>query len=455
MSKSSSSPPAAPDPQQTAQAQTQSNVATARVQGRMNRNNVVNPYYSTTWTDMGDRTKNPDGSVKPPPAVANNNPDMDSPTPSPQSQSTQPESTSTRDPNDPMAGEQDYFNQDRWQQTVTLNPEEQKILDQSRRLQLGVGGLAEGQIPRIKNALNTTVDFSGLPERSTGVDYGALQNVNANFSRSPLASALSGAGGNVQTSVAPGGNIQTDLDVDGQWNYDSIGGPNRTVSPIGWADQLQGVSDASYNQAKSRLDPQWQQREEEFAQNLADRGVPQGSDDWNAQMAEFQRNRTDAYQTAQNNATLAGNSLLGTLGGLELGKFGAENAAQAQEFGQTGQQREDLFSQALRKGTFGNQAQALAFGQNLDTARFANDAQAQLFGQDLASKQFQNAAQGQDFMQNLQQQQLALQLRQQGLSEQQVQAALAEAARTGGYAERLGVRNQALTDAQALMGMGG
>lgn len=496
MSKNSASAPAAPDPYQTAQAQTQSNVATARVQGRMNRNNVINPYYTSTWKDMGDPTRNADGTPKDqPPAVEGSpsGPRSNSPTAS-QSQAYNPQegqqmtqerwdsmtpewraqnpqldpggsgskpgsstggrrADGTYDPNDPLAGEQDYYNQDRWQQEITLNPEEQKILDQSRRLQLGVGGLAEGQLPRIQKALDTTVDFSGLPERSTGVDYSKLQSVDPTFARGNLVKSLSGVGNNIQTGLPDAGPIQRGLDVNGQWSYDNVGGPNRTVSPIGWADQLQGVSDASYNQAKSRLDPQWEQAENDFKQHLADRGVPEGSADWQKQVDDFQRGKTDAYQTAQNNATLAGNQLLSTLGGLELSKFGAENQAQGQEFAQTGQQREDLFSQALRSGEFGNAAQAMAFGQGLDSAKFNNEAQGQLFGQDLAGAKFANDAQQQDFGQNLQQQQLAMQLRQQGLTEQQVQAALAEAARTGGYNERMAVRNQPLTDAQLLMGM--
>ena len=443
MSKGSSSAPAAPDPTATANAQMGANIGTARVTGRMNRNDVSNPFYTSTWTDMGDPTRSPTGQ----PITAGGGGGTGT--------GGGAGEGGTADPNNPMSGEQQYLNQDRWRQDITLNPEEQALLNQSRRVQAAGGTLAEEQMFRVGNTLRAPAPtFDGLPQRSTGVDYGALQSVNPNFQRGGLVSALSGAGGNVQTSLAPAGDIQRDLNVAGQWDLGSVGGPDRSVG-VDWGDQLQQVSDASYGQAKSRLDPQWQQAANDFGQSLADRGVPVGSDDYNKQMDAFQRQKTDAYQTALNNATMSGNSLLSTLGGLELGKYGAENAAQGQEFGQTQAQRNDLFDQAIRAGNFGNAAQQQQFTQNLGAGTFNNAAQSQLFGQDLAASQFANSTQNQDFAQQQSQQQLALQLRQQGLTEQQVQAALAEAARTGGYNELLTMRNQPLTDAQALMGMVG
>lgn len=50
MGKSSSSPPPAPDPTVTAQAQSQANADTARLQATLNRVNQVTPYGSVTYT---------------------------------------------------------------------------------------------------------------------------------------------------------------------------------------------------------------------------------------------------------------------------------------------------------------------------------------------------------------------------------------------------------------------
>lgn len=50
-----SGPPKPPDPYQTAQAQTQSNLATARAETEMNRYNQNTPYGSVSWTNNGDR----------------------------------------------------------------------------------------------------------------------------------------------------------------------------------------------------------------------------------------------------------------------------------------------------------------------------------------------------------------------------------------------------------------
>lgn len=561
-----SSAPAAPDPTATSNAQYQMNTATARTQKRLNSDNEVNPYYSVNYTYNGDPNRNVDGSPK---NSSNASSAADAPArsarsansnsnatanyvqqmkpngeiemvPADQANSSSSNSNSSASDGSPT-GEQEYYNQDRYTRTVTLNPEEQKILDATRGVRLKGANMASGQLDRVDKALGQQVTYDGLPSQVGNVDYSKLQAVDPNFKRGNITNSIADAGainrniadagaiqrgynttdqattfgntaGGIQYGIDDAGPIQRSLDVNGQWSFDNVGGPQRSVGGQDYGTQQQAVADSIYNQAKSRLDPQFQQQEQELIQSLADRGIPEGSDLYNKELDRFARARNDAYTSAQNAAQQGSLNTLSTLGGLDLSRFGAENQAQGQAFNQTAAQRAALFDEALKSGQFGNQAQAMAFSQNAaqqaannsaqnqdfsqllsranfgnnaigannqtaaqkaafanaaqaqqysqnaNDAQFANQAQAQQYSQNANNAQFANQAQQQDYAQQMQQQQLAAQLRQMGLNEQQVNAALQNQARATGYQERQNVRRQSIDDmnsiVQALGGIG-
>ena len=64
----------------------------------------------------------------------------------------------------------------------------------------------------------------------------------------------------------------------------------------------------AYNQATSRLDPQWQQQEEQQRSQLAAQGLDPGSEAWNAEMGNMSRSKNDAYTSAMNSAIGQGTS---------------------------------------------------------------------------------------------------------------------------------------------------
>jgi hypothetical protein len=69
----------------------------------------------------------------------------------------------------------------------------------------------------------------------------------------------------------------------------------------------QQAIDASYNQAKSRLDPQWAQSKDNLDTQLANQGLdPNAPGAGQRAEGNFDRARTDAYQTAENNAVQQG-----------------------------------------------------------------------------------------------------------------------------------------------------
>lgn len=62
----------------------------------------------------------------------------------------------------------------------------------------------------------------------------------------------------------------------------------------------QPFADAAYGQAKSRLDPQFQQARGKLDQSLVNRGIMPGNEAYNNAVESFGRTENDAYATARN-----------------------------------------------------------------------------------------------------------------------------------------------------------
>jgi hypothetical protein len=69
----------------------------------------------------------------------------------------------------------------------------------------------------------------------------------------------------------------------------------------------QDAINSNYNQATSRLDPQWQQRQQAFGSGMANQGLDPGSEAYNASFGNESRAMNDAYSTAMANAIRQGN----------------------------------------------------------------------------------------------------------------------------------------------------
>lgn len=77
-----------------------------------------------------------------------------------------------------------------------------------------------------------------------------------------------------------------------------------------WQDNgianTKGLTDAVYNQATSRLAPRQAQGREQLQQQLANRGIPVGSEAYNNAVREQEQTYGDQYNQANNDATKAG-----------------------------------------------------------------------------------------------------------------------------------------------------
>ncbi|HVZ60673.1 MAG TPA: tail fiber domain-containing protein [Terriglobales bacterium] len=112
-----SSPPPAPDPVQTAAAQTQSNVQTATANAALNRVNQYSPYGSSTYQIVGT---NPDGTPQ-------------------------------------------------YQQTLAFSPTEQSLFDKYTQGQNILGDTALTGLGNVQNTYGTPFNASGLPQVASNV----------------------------------------------------------------------------------------------------------------------------------------------------------------------------------------------------------------------------------------------------------------------------------------------
>jgi len=120
----------------------------------------------------------------------------------------------------------------------------------------------------------------------------------------------------------------------GRFNYDLMGG-------------RQAAEDAAYGRATSRLDPQFQQREQAMMTDLRNKGLSPGDQAYDAAMMNFNRSRNDAYEQARMGATLEGRLESQQDYGQQLGAFQTNLGAQGQQFGQS--QQSAALANALRQ----------------------------------------------------------------------------------------------------------
>jgi hypothetical protein len=175
---------------------------------------------------------------------------------------------------------QDASNPDRWTQETTLSPTQEKLFNQNEQNQLDVGRIANLRLGQVGAQGEFTLD--GLPDRVT----------------------------NVQQS-----NFKTD-----------VGMPS---------DQArQHAEDAVYSSASRYLDPQFNQREDATRTRLINQGVTEGSEAWNNDMAQLERDKEQAYGDARDRAVMAGGAEASRSLSDDLSRANFSNTAESQRYAQ-------------------------------------------------------------------------------------------------------------------------
>lgn len=237
------------------------------------------------------------------------------------------------------------YNQDNWTQNETLNPFMQASLDAQQSTQLDRSELAQAGMDRVRQNMQNPMDFDqyGKP-----IQMGKTRDTEQfNF----------GQEGPGEFSFGQGLN---------DFDYNA-------------GDERQKAEDASYGRSTSRLDPQFQQREQALQTKLRNQGLQQGDQAYDAAMGNFGRSRNDAYEQARMGATSEGRTEAGQNYGQALGSHQQNVGQQQQLFGQAlGSQQQNVaqqgqaFGQAAQQNQMNNQLQNQEFGQATTQNQMAN-----------------------------------------------------------------------------------
>lgn len=468
MGKSSPKPPPAPDYAAAAQAQGQANLDAARLTARISNPNVSTPYGGQRVT-FGKSVFDESGYNK---AMEDYNKQLQAYS----QQEIEGAGAIDRSGNDPYAfgvfgggvnrvggvgkptaPTREQFTTMTDQDTPFieqyLSPEQQKILEAQQRVDLGLSGLGEtalGTAQRVigqpfqPNLRNLQTELGGYGNVQGAPDLAGMGQAGADvnayeFGGAPDLFGYGSAGGGPAGGLfglAQGGGRplrqQTGIDTSGMANVQYA--PN--LSRLGFAqgqvpmEQLQRGIDTSQLAAMpvqagttgqqailSRIEPQLQRRRQALETQLANQGIPRGSEAYNEAITEQQQQENDAIQQAalqglqldmsaraqgfgeqQAAAQFANQAALGQFG---MGTTGVDvynralqqnvGTALAQQQAQNVAQQQD-FQQRVAAGEFGNAAQQALFGSGLQSQAARNAAIAQNFGQAQSAQQMQNQA---------------------------------------------------------------
>jgi hypothetical protein len=241
MGKSSPSAPPAPDPRATAQAQAEFNLDAARQNADLNRINQFTPQGSLTytkgtsapWDEAAYLAANPDVAA----AVAQQKAD-------PGGYQLQYKSGQEHylraGQKEGRSGAPEGYGTDRWTQTTTLSPEQQRLYDLSTQGQEIYGNAALSQLRQAQTALSSPFEFNA-PDFKYGADF------------------------------------------------TGIGDPNQS-------------RDAVEQALLARLNPDLERERASLESRLANQGITQGSEAWRAGIDDYTRQANDARYGAILNA---------------------------------------------------------------------------------------------------------------------------------------------------------
>jgi hypothetical protein len=208
--------------------------------------------------------------------------------------------------------------------TTTLTPTAQATVDQQQQIASQLTDQAQqavGWLPQ------TQLSYDGIAYDPNNVDTSALQTFNpTSYTPQTMSAAnyqvqqFGGAQGQAPTNLDSGSYKFSQLQAPGQaptsaniWGQGE-GEANLSYDPRNYGDisQIdQTAADSVYNAGKARLDPQFQQQQDDMMQMLSDRGIPLDSKAAQTVMSNMARNQSDAYAQLANESYMAGHQVAG------------------------------------------------------------------------------------------------------------------------------------------------
>ena len=373
-----------------------------------------------------------------------------------------------------------------WTQNTVLGANDQQLFNQSQATQMELSKMGLSGLEAVKKAVaqDVTPDIAvqGGPSNTAS---GMIKNVRGGFIQggnldttgmqySPAAAGdivkNVGLAGDIQSSIGPIGNINTNANANAQAlgsyanNANQIQlAPTATERAAALAAEQntagkvqtqlgidptllnQNTTDALYKANTQYLDPQFAQSQAKLESQLANQGITRGSEAYNNAMSNFAGQKQQAYESARNQAigqgTSAAQGLFGM--GLQSAQFG--NQALGQQFGQNATAQE-LANAAAGQNTSTAQTNQQLFNaglgqqynQNMQAAQFGNQATAQNNAQALANSQYGLSAQQQQYAQQMGLAGLSNEAQQQLYGQISNNATVANAAQQQQYAQNVG-----------------
>ena len=365
--------------------------------------------------------------------------------------------------------------------TVTLTPAQQEQLDNQNAMSRDLSGLATSNIGRVRDAQNAGFNIANLPMAVSGIDAAPIQGFNPYGQGGQIRSGLREFDPmqGVDTSYL---NARSDprlsqvsrqglfgLAPQEVLNFDDSGMVNVSnelaagIDPSGLGDirrdfgqQGSELSQATFDEGRALLEPQFGQAMRNAEIRLSERGLPLSSEAGGEILGGVQTQQNRALNELALASVRAGREEQARLFGQDMALRGQEfgelaqgaqlgNQAIAQNFGQTSAQRGQDFSQDLAAQAAQNQAAAQRFAQAAQTRE-------QQINERIALANVANQAQQQGFGQRQSINALNNQLQQQSYNQAAGNAALQNAARQQAMQEQAYIRNIPINDIAALMG---
>ena len=237
--------------------------------------------------------------------------------------------------------------------TQTLAPGAQGQYDATVAARTGAAnaaGAAAGMIPK------GPLDFSGAPSAVTSVNTPSMGRADAGML--PSFGQVSGAGQGILPKL----------------DYSGLG-----AMPEASDATRQRVEDSMYSRQTARLDPQFQQEMQRMSSQLANMGIPIGSEPYKVKMEQYAAEKEKAYSGARNDAI--------TMGGAEQSRL----LADALRLRQQGKSETDT------AGAFQNASQQQGFTQGMSQTGANNAVNQQSFTNAMSVLGQQNTAAQQEF----------------------------------------------------------
>ena len=365
--------------------------------------------------------------------------------------------------------------------TVTLSPAQQEQLDNQNAMSRDLSGLATSNIGRVRDAQNAGFNLDNLPNAVSGIDAAPIQGFNPYGQGGQIRSGLrefnpmQGVDTSYLSPRADG--IQGQINAEGLFGLDpqsvqgfgdqGLGNINNElatgIDPSGlgnirrdFGQQGSELSQATFDEGRALLEPQFGQAMRNAEIRLSERGLPLSSEAGGEILGGVQTQQNRALNELALSSVRAGREEQARLFGQDMALRGQEfgemaqgaqlgNQAIGQNFGQTSAQRGQDFSQNLATQAAANQAAAQRFTQ-------ASQTRGQQVDERLARANFANQAQQQGLSQRQSANALNNQLQQQSYNQAAGNAALQNAARQQAMQEQAYVRNIPINDIAALMG---